>query len=89
MFVANGTAREQIHNFDTEGYRLSPAGWSPDGLWILLIYHEPEGNPELWILSRDGSHAGTLADHVWPQGASWRIDGVGTFPELVPVGGAQ
>ncbi len=52
--------------------------WSPDSNWFLLRYY-PKG--ELWIISRDGSIAGTLASNV-RGGGSWLIPGVGILPTL-------
>jgi len=54
--------------------------WSPDGDWFLLRYHPKS---ELWIISRDGSVAGTLASDV-RGGGSWMIPGVGILPTVDP-----
>ncbi len=52
--------------------------WSPDSNWFLLRYY-PKG--ELWIISRDGLIAGTLASNV-RGGGSWIIPGAGILPTL-------
>lgn len=54
--------------------------WSPDGDWFLLRYYPKS---ELWIVSRDGSVAGTLASNV-RGGGSWLIPGVGILPPVDP-----
>ncbi len=76
LVVGTDGRPRQIREFDVPDHR-SPylVTWSPDGEWILLGY---DGG-ELWILSRDGSFAGTLTKDVrWE--ASWHIPGSGTLP---------
>lgn len=82
---ANGT-RTKIASFDVPEYgEPMLVTWSPDGGWLLLLYQPRKGNhAELWIVSRDGSIKGTVADDVRAWGgpfASWWIDGAGFLPK--------
>ncbi len=85
VWVTSGGRRERIHKFDvSRSSGARPVSWSPDSLWIVLEYYHPgDDGGELWLLSRDGSVAGTLATQVrggWAP--SWRIEGVGVSPPL-------
>jgi hypothetical protein len=93
VFVTSGGVRTKIAGFDAPNGGVQPVTWSPDGAWILFQYYGRDGNgSELWILSRDGQTAGTIATGVRdPFGASWRIEGVGVSPALTsaqPAGAA-
>jgi len=85
VFVSSGSERTEIADFEGPGWRIRVALWSPDSLWLALIYTPPRGDyytEELWILSRDGSIKGTLAKDLWGGLAlSWRVDGVGVTPD--------
>lgn len=83
VYVVDGTARTKVFDFNGPEYtRPYFVTWSPDGGWILLAY---EG--ELWIVSGDGSVAGTLAKTARGSAvASWWIDGYGYLPELMQQG---
>lgn len=71
-----------VYEYDgPSGYQPGLVTWSPDGEWILVHYSRDE---ELWIVARDGSVAGTIADDVRFTNniASWRIEEVGVLPEV-------
>lgn len=84
--VFDGSTEVEITHFDTGGWRMRVILWSPDSEWILVSYGPPrQDRMELWIVSRDGRIAGTIADDVWGFAqVSWRIEGVGISPELTP-----
>ncbi|WP_322819217.1 hypothetical protein [Tepidiforma sp.] len=70
---------------DTDTWHLRVAGWSPDSQWIAFTYFPPRtGKPELWIVSRDGTVRGTLAEQVSGSPIAWSIAGVGSWPLLSP-----
>jgi hypothetical protein len=80
-----GGVRTEIAKFDVRKYGGPiPLTWSPDGQWILLQYYSPRGGDgqELWIISRDGSFQGTLATGAAGAIPSWRIEGVGVWPQV-------
>lgn len=87
VYLVKDGKRSEIASFDVPEYGgPQPLIWSPDGEWILLSYYPRRANgAELWLLSRDGQTAGTIASDVRFPAASWRIDGVGITPELVDV----
>jgi hypothetical protein len=86
VYVVGNGERRRIFAFDGPDNRQPfPVSWSPDGEWVILSYYgRGFDDQELWIVSRDGSIAGTLAGDV-RGGAitvSWWIDGVGYSPEV-------
>ena len=80
VYRLTGGERTKIFDFDGPEHRRPwLVTWSPDGEWVLLRY-----NDELWIVSRDGSVKGTLAQtRPWPSEGSWWIDGHGYRPSVV------
>jgi hypothetical protein len=84
VFVENGR-RTKVLDFSGPPPQPRFVTWSPDGEWLLLSY---EPKDELWIVRRDGTLSGTLADNANPSGwgpggygdASWWIDGAGAQP---------
>ena len=86
VYVVQGTDRVKVLDFDGPEYsRPYFVTWSPDGGWLLLAY-----TGELWVVSRDGRVAGTLARTARGSGAaSWWIDGYGYLPEVMPPPPAQ
>lgn len=79
VYRVSGSERVKIFDFDgPRNQQPSFVTWSPDGEWLLLQYRD-----KLWIVSRDGGVAGTLArTRGWSQDASWWIDGHGYLPRL-------
>ena len=77
-----GTSKTQIADFDVAEYR-SPQflTWSPDGEWMVLVYYDDESQ-DLWVLSRDGKTAGTIARGLRQPIVSWYIDGHGAAPKV-------
>ena len=91
VYRSNGAepARTLIFECDCSKYRVPQFySWAPDGQWVIMVY-APRNGPEqeLWILSRDGSVAGTLASVGYNANASWYIEGKGILPksQLTPV----
>lgn len=83
VFIIQRGARSEIADFDIgrSGW-LDIASWSPDGEWLLLWHSRPGSERELWVLRRDGSFSGTLADDAAAGIASWWVDGKGYWPPL-------
>ncbi|MEX0782358.1 MAG: hypothetical protein WD557_06880 [Dehalococcoidia bacterium] len=78
--VLAGTEKRVIQDFDVAEYRGPQfLTWSPDGEWMLLSYYG-EDEQELWVLSRDGETAGTLAKGLRQPVVSWYIEGLGAWP---------
>jgi hypothetical protein len=78
--VLAGTEKREIKNFDVAEYRGPQfLTWSPDGEWMLLAYYG-EDEEELWVLSRDGETAGTLAKGLRQPVAAWYVEGLGSWP---------
>jgi hypothetical protein len=77
-----GTEKRQIADFDVPEYRGPQfLTWSPDGEWMLLSYYG-DSEQELWVLSRDGETAGTLARGLRQPVVSWYIEGLGAWPKV-------
>ncbi|WP_322797089.1 hypothetical protein [Tepidiforma sp.] len=69
--------------FDDVEWGPRPLGWSPDSQWLVLAYDHPRKSAtELWIVSRDGTVRGTIANDASGAGIAWRIEGVGTWPPV-------
>ncbi len=69
--------RERIFDFKgVEGDRPEVLTWSPDGEWVALFHYRSE---QIWIVRRDGTVAGTLANSARPS-ISWWIDGLPPQP---------
>lgn len=86
VFVVKAGERAKVADFDVAEYGGPQfTTWSPDGEWMVLQYfpRHGDGGSELWILSRDGKTAGTIATNARGQGVSWRIDGVGITPAWI------
>ncbi len=80
IWVGRTGALAKIRTFDvSDSSRPSMVAWSPDSQWMALQYVSPRSDEaEIWLLSRDGQTAGTLATNLQPTPAlSWRIEGVG------------
>lgn len=78
--ILAGAEKRVVKNFDVPEYRGPQfLTWSPDGEWMLLAYYDDD-EQELWVLSRDGQTAGTLAKGLRQPVASWYIDGLGAWP---------
>lgn len=70
-----------------DGYYPEFRTWSPDGKAFAVYYGREE---EIWLITADGSIAGTLVKGARWGPISWRIEGVGYLPELrAPVGGLE
>ena len=85
LAIIVGDQTEKVARFDLPKYaRPQVRAWSPDSQWVLLQYYPPRGanGLELWIVSRDGKTRGTLAKDAQFAGVAWRIEGVGSWPEL-------
>lgn len=82
LYVTHQGVRTQVADFDLgrSGW-LVVALWSPDGAWLALQHSRPGVEGELWIVSRDGTIAGTLVDDLGPPLISWWIDGKGYTPK--------
>jgi hypothetical protein len=80
--VLKGTTKTEIRDFDVRDYQQPLfLTWSPDGEWMLLQYYD-DGEQELWVLSRDGRTAGTLASGLRQPWATWYIEGIGASPKI-------
>lgn len=91
IYRSNSTEPGRTRIFDCDcSQNRTPQfySWSPDGQWAMLVY-TPNNGPgqELWIVSRDGSSAGTLLTAGYNANASWFIEGKGILPKstLVPL----
>ncbi len=86
VVISSGGTQTTIAHFDVPEYRVPMlATWSPDGEWFLLTYWSQRRDAqELWVVSRDGTTKGTLADGqaMGPFSVSWWIDGIGYLPEV-------
>jgi hypothetical protein len=84
---ANNPGRIRIFDCDCAEHRVPQfLMWSPDGQWTMLGYGLGE-TQELWIIARDGSFAGTLAEARYGGSPSWFIPGTGLTPKpmITPV----
>ena len=80
--VLAGTTKTEIADFDVAEYRGPQfLTWSPDGEWMLLAYHDNDSQ-EVWVLSRDGKTAGTIARGLRQPVVSWFIEGHGAAPKV-------
>jgi hypothetical protein len=87
LVILTRTGREKIASFDVGSSWMEPILWSPDGNWIVVQWSRPRGEGwELWIVSRDGSVRGTIADDAGGMWVAWRIEGVGFTPSLAEIG---
>jgi hypothetical protein len=86
VWVGRTGALSRIHTFDVPNSAWpSMMAWSPDGEWMAFQYvNGRSGTAEIWLLSRDGRTAGTLATDARPTPSlSWRIEGVGISPSTI------
>lgn len=83
LVIVTTAGREKVASFDIGSRWMEPILWSPDGNWIVIQWYPPRGDrSELWIVSRDGSVRGTIADDASSPWVAWRIEGVGFTPSL-------